>query len=326
MQLPENLQLSIEKAISSYGLNHLITAREDLSERYRQGAQKNTLMDSDAHRTAYTLTRMPATFAAVMKVFKAIQIQAPDLKIESLLDLGAGPGTASWAAQETFEDLQTVTLVERDSALIQMGKKFMQENEKFNASHINWLTMDLKQSLTLPTHDLVIFSYSIGELPSEVLPLLLEQAWQLTKKVLVIVEPGTPVGFEKIRFIRSQLLKLQAHLIAPCPHQNTCPMVGEDWCHFPARVERSSFHRLLKGGTLNYEDEKFSYIAATKEKFALPAARIVRYPLHRSGHTILTLCTSEGIQKPTISKKTKEAYKEAKKADWGDTFSFKLNV
>lgn len=322
MQLPKQLQLAIEKMMQHCGLNHLMTAREDLSERYRQGTREHALMDNEAHRTSYALTRMPATFAAIMKVFAAMKKLAPDLKIEHLLDMGAGPGTASWAAVESFSELQSSTLIERDASLIEMGKKFIQNTDFAHSCAANWHIADLTQPLDIEPKDLVIFSYSIGELPTVIVPSLLDQAWKLAKKALIIVEPGTPIGFKRILAIRSHLLQLGAYLLAPCPHHESCPLSESDWCHFSARVERTAYHRLLKSGTLNYEDEKFSYLVFTKEKYPLPASRILRHPLQRSGHTLLTLCTPKGIENRTISKRTKEAYKEAKKADWGDTFSF----
>lgn len=97
-------------------------------------------------------------------------------------------------------------------------------------------------------------------------------------------------------------------------------MAGGDWCHFSARVERSSLHRRLKGGTLGHEDEKFSYVAATKHAFPFPASRVLREPVRHSGHVILKLCTEEGVKQPTISKKMGELYKQARKVEWGDVF------
>lgn len=85
-------------------------------------------------------------------------------------------------------------------------------------------------------------------------------------------------------------------------------------------MERSSLHRRLKGGTLGYEDEKFSYVAATKKPFSLPTSRILSQPSRHSGHVELKLCTPEGVQQPTISKKMGSLYKQARKADWGDVF------
>ena len=92
-----------------------------------------------------------------------------------------------------------------------------------------------------------------------------------------------------------------------------------DWCHFSQRVERTSQHRQLKGGALGYEDEKFSYLVAGKADASPTAARIVRHPGKHSGHVQLVLCTSQGqIENRTVTRSSKDAYKLARKAEWGD--------
>lgn len=316
MQLPVPLQEAIEKEIEFHGLKNLIEAREELTERYRAPAHKKSHMSSEAHRLAYVIARLPATYAAVCNVLMAIKEQAPDVQIKSILDLGAGPGTAAWAAKECFPELETATLIEKDAALMQLGKRLAANH----AMHLNWMSGDLEHLTELPAHDLVIFSYSIGELDAQCISKLIDAGWRAADSVFAIIEPGTPVGFERIRTIRSQLIAIGAHLIAPCPHHAACPMAGGDWCHFAARVERSAFHRQLKGGKLGYEDEKFSYVSATKKAYPFPESRVLRHPLHRSGHVVLTLCTEQGVQRPTISKRTPELYKIARKVDWGSTF------
>jgi ribosomal protein RSM22 (predicted rRNA methylase) len=92
-----------------------------------------------------------------------------------------------------------------------------------------------------------------------------------------------------------------------------------DWCHFSQRIERTSLHRQLKGGELGYEDEKFSYIVADKSCASPTAARIVRHPRKHSGHVQLMLCTTAGhIENRTVTRSSKAAYKQARKAEWGD--------
>ena len=114
-------------------------------------------------------------------------------------------------------------------------------------------------------------------------------------------------------------------MAAPCPHALACPMVGGDWCHFAARLERTALHRKLKGGSLGYEDEKFSYVAFSKEVVELPPSRILSEPARHSGHVSLKLCTkAEGLQQPIISKKQGELYKQSRKAAWGDPFPDKV--
>ena len=110
-------------------------------------------------------------------------------------------------------------------------------------------------------------------------------------------------------------------MLAPCPAETACPMTEPDWCHFAARVERSSLHRRVKDGQLNYEDEKFSYVAVGREAVPLPAGRIIRHPQHRPGLIVLETCTAAGLQSQRITKRTKEDFRAARKASWGDTWS-----
>lgn len=93
-----------------------------------------------------------------------------------------------------------------------------------------------------------------------------------------------------------------------------------DWCHFSQRVERTSLHRRLKEGALGYEDEKFSYVVASRQSVIAAGPRIIRHPGKHSGHVQLVLCTPEArMETRTITRSSKRAYKLARKAEWGDT-------
>jgi ribosomal protein RSM22 (predicted rRNA methylase) len=176
--------------------------------------------------------------------------------------------------------------------------------------------MDARRDLPSMMSDLVVASYSLGEMAE--CETVVEKLWGMTQKVLIVVEPGTPKGFERLKSIRKQLLNGGAHLIAPCPHSNMCPLSEGDWCHFYARLNRSSLHRRAKEAHLSYEDEKFSYLIFAKEPVDLCAARVLRHPHKGKGHVRLTLCTSQGIKEKVVTKKDKEEYRLAKKSDWGD--------
>lgn len=322
MQLPEDLQKAIEIEIESAGLKELSQAREELTDRYRIPSQKRQFMTSDLQRQSYLATRLPATYAAVYQALQAVKKQNEGLSPASLLDLGAGPGTALWAACNVFSTLESATLLEKDHSLASFGKRLAQHSDHTVIQEARWELVDLEQLPDLPKHDIVTLSYSIGELAPTIIPVLLEKCWQAANHLLVIIEPGTPVGFERIRLIRRQLIEMGGHLVAPCPHHVACPMEGGDWCHFAARVERTSFHRRLKSGSLSYEDEKFSYVAASKLAHPLPPARILRQPHHRSGHSVFTLCTAGGVKQTTVSKRCGSDYKLARKLEWGDSFPF----
>ena len=108
MQLPAELREAIEKRVDAVGFAAVARASAQLSAGYREGT--GTKLRTDAERAAYLAVRMPATYAAI----KAVLAELPaGLDAKSLLDLGAGPGTSLWAAEE----FETVTLVEQDRAL-----------------------------------------------------------------------------------------------------------------------------------------------------------------------------------------------------------------
>nr|WP_240968455.1 small ribosomal subunit Rsm22 family protein [Streptomyces sp. HNM0575] len=175
----------------------------------------------------------------------------------------------------------------------------------------------------LPDADLVTISYVLGELAEPERQSLVDAAARAARAV-VITEPGTPGGYARTIAARDRLLGAGLRVLAPCPHSAACPMVpGEDWCHFAARVNRSSLHRQVKGGSLPYEDEKFSYVAAVRPVIAGDPAggRIVRRPQKRKGQVLLDLCTADdGLRASTVTKRHGADYRRARDAKWGDAW------
>jgi ribosomal protein RSM22 (predicted rRNA methylase) len=133
----------------------------------------------------------------------------------------------------------------------------------------------------------------------------------------VLLEPGTPAGFARVLEARRQLIDWGAHIAAPCPHSEGCPLQGPDWCHFAVRVDRTRAHRSAKGGELGYEDEKFSYVLATRAAPGMTASRVLRHPLHSAGKAELKICTLSGLKTLIVSKKNPD-WRQARKASWGD--------
>jgi ribosomal protein RSM22 (predicted rRNA methylase) len=319
MRLPRELQHAIEREVEKVERTRLNQACAQLTEQYQAARFSSPPVATEAHRAAYLTVRLPATYAVNLRVFEEIKRRSTGTAINTMLDLGAGPGTALHAAREIFPELQGATLVESDAGFISMGKRLGSQSSAAAVRESQWIQHDLKTVTQFELHDLVVISYALGELPQTAMEKLISRAWAATQKLLVIIEPGTVRGFGFIHAARAFLIASGAHVLAPCPHALTCPMAAVgDWCHFAERVERTSLHRQLKGGSLGYEDEKFSYIVASREVFPWPPARIVRHPRKNSGHVKLTLCTPEGLKNPVISKSQKESYKKARKAEWGD--------
>ena len=76
---------------------------EALSAAYR-GERPARAARTPAQVAAYLAYRAPATFAAAAAVFRQVALQ-PGWRPRSLLDAGAGPGVAAWAAVEQWPSL-----------------------------------------------------------------------------------------------------------------------------------------------------------------------------------------------------------------------------
>jgi ribosomal protein RSM22 (predicted rRNA methylase) len=321
MRLPAALNRAIDAEAAQHDHKLLVRAVEEMSLRYR-AREKTTqaLVNTPLHRAAYVVTRFPATYAAVASVFSEIRQRMPAFQPASLLDLGAGPGTATWAAAEVFPSIQRATLVEQSSEFILTGRQMIKAAGANPLANMEWVRGDLSNA-ELEPHDLLVISYALGELSEDEAAALVSRALACAK-VLAVVEPGTPRGCGVVHVARAAMLATGAHIVAPCPHEGTCPMLArkDDWCHFAQRLERTSLHRNLKSGELGYEDEKFSYMVAAKQEVARAQARIIRHPLIGKGHIKLDLCTPAGITSETVTRSDKEKFKKARRAKWGEAW------
>ncbi|MGX7762269.1 small ribosomal subunit Rsm22 family protein [Streptomyces angustmyceticus] len=267
---------------------------------------------------AYAAYRMPATFEAVRAALAAFAARVPGWSPATHTDIGGGTGAATWAAAATWDGHRSTVLDWAQPAL-DLGR----ELAAGTLPGTEWRRQTIGAGLTVPDGtDLVTVSYVLGELrPDDRRAVVAAAAAAAT--AVVLIEPGTPDGYLRIREARTQLTEAGLRIVAPCPHSGACPIVpGEDWCHFAARVSRSSLHRQVKGGSLPYEDEKFSYVAATTLDAAPAPARITRKPQLRKGQVLLDLCTArDGLQRTTVTKRHGTHYREARDASWGDSWS-----
>lgn len=320
MRLPEYLATAIEQEITRPGTSTLAGASRELTHRYKSAKFATPVIHGSAGRSAYLAVRFPATFAANMRAFSELRRLGPEVEISSLLDLGSGPGTSSFAATEVFPEIASATLVEADPQWIEFGKQLANHSPHPAVRNAQWLQRDLRDPAEFEACDAVIISYALGELESSALEQFLHRAWRSTQKCLVLVEPGTRRGFAAINAARTFLLQQSAGILAPCPHQEACPMAAAgDWCHFSQRLERTAEHRRIKGASLGYEDEKFSYLIATRLQLAPVQSRIIRHPRKHSGHVQLDVCTKSGVlEQTTVTKSDKSSYKRARHAEWGD--------
>ncbi|MFF3331201.1 small ribosomal subunit Rsm22 family protein [Streptomyces sp. NPDC002888] len=266
---------------------------------------------------AYAAYRMPATFEAVRSALEAFAEAVPGWVPGSHVDVGGGTGAATWAVSAVWGGERAVTVLDWAEPALALGREIAAANPALEGAR--WQRARIGAALDLGSADLVTVSYVLNELTEGDRAALVD-AVAAAGQVVVIVEAGTPDGYARLIEARDRLVGAGFHVAAPCPHSAACPIVpGTDWCHFSARVSRSSLHRQVKGGSLAYEDEKFSYVAASRLPVAPAPARVVRRPQIRKGQVLLDLCEAdERLARATVTKRHGDLYKAARDADWGD--------
>ena len=157
----------------------------------------------------------------------------------------------------------------------------------------------------------------IGEIGEAEQAALAALMWEKTRDTLLVVEPGTPAGYARIIALREQLIAAGAHVAAPCPHDGKCPLVPPDWCHFTQRLPRSRAHKQVKGAELPFEDEKFAYVALTREPVAARPSRVLAQPVVTKVEVTAKLCTPRPVS-ARVPRRAKADYAAARRWRWGD--------
>src|SRR5215813_3779535 len=244
MDLPPLLRRAVDELLEGTALSGLAATAEALSQRYRDerhDTKPHAISDRDA--LAYLAVRLPATYAAVRASLDAVAEARPDFAPKTALDIGAGPGTALWAASECWPGLADAVLVEASPEFRAYGERLAAGLEM---PHVTWRVADAAiDTVDCGTRDLVTLAYVLNELSPKVRHSVLQRLWAQTADTLVIVEPGTPAGWQRI---------------------------------FAVRVARSRVHRQTKRADVPWEDEKFSYLAVSQKPATHVGARVIARP------------------------------------------------
>lgn len=313
--------LPLEALLENAQEKTLARAMQNVTARYHEASGAGAhLVTQREEALSYAAARMDATRAAAKAALSQFALLMPDFSPKSCADVGAGTGAATWAALDAFESLENCVCLERERVMSEVGSALF---AACDVQCVRYESADASaRDFAPPPSDLVMTAYMLNELTPAARESAVKAMWESTKGALVLIEPGTKVGYQNILRAREMLVSMGAHVLAPCPNGKCCPLSENDWCHFTRRVPRSRLQKRLKGGDAPYEDEHFSYLCVTRDAVSPAPARIVRHPQIHSGHIGLTLCTAEGIASRTVTKKEKEAFKSAKNASAGDSFFY----
>ncbi|MBV9968634.1 MAG: SAM-dependent methyltransferase [Xanthobacteraceae bacterium] len=314
--LPPDLRAALDRLAAGVSRKDLAARAVAQSQHYRAGGSSQEIIRSRDDALAYAFARMPATYAAAITAFDALR-EVCALAPRSLLDVGAGPGTAAFAATQAFPSLADIRLVESNAEMRMLGTALRAHAKQPALRAAPYVAMPAGDT-DAPAADLVTASYVAGEVAPAERAALTRTLWAATAQALVMIEPGTPAGYERLIEMRRLLIGEGAYVAAPCPHENACPLTAPDWCHFARRLPRSRDHLQVKGATVPFEDEKFSYVTLVR---ALPRridARVLAPPAVTKAAVTAKLCTADGIVHDIAARRDGAIYRRNKSWRWGD--------
>ena len=319
MILPSSIRSALERLADGEARTALAGRSRALTATYqaRQNSAQTVLTRQDA--LAYALARMPATYAAAQSAMHHLALALPTFEPASMIDVGCGPGSASFAALEVFPDLARIALLDRNGPLLDLAATLLAAIDTPCRMEIARHDVQAKAAAALPETDLIVASYVLAELDSSTRQVLVAHLWSATGTILLLVEPGTPDGFQRLKEARNALIQAGGHVAAPCTHDAICPMQGAEWCRFMVRVQRSRDHKLLKSASRPFEDEPFAYLAVSREKTShRKTHRLITRPRQSKAALTIDICGEEGRETHIIPSRDKRRFKHFKGLEWGD--------
>ncbi len=175
-------EAAVERELSTLRHRDLRGAASVLSERYRFGGLTGGSHGfAPGQVQAYLATRVPATFAATLRVLSELSSLRPGWAPRTVLDVGAGPGTATWAAKAVFPSIDQAQLVEREREMAALGVRLAGGDLPDLLADAAWTIGDAVE-VTAAKSDLVVAAYVLGELGHEREQPALQRWWGATRR------------------------------------------------------------------------------------------------------------------------------------------------
>jgi ribosomal protein RSM22 (predicted rRNA methylase) len=193
--------------------------------------------------------RLIPNFFVIRRVLQECQsLLGPKMfQPKRIIDFGIGCGSASAAALDVFDTVDWIHGVDPSRSMRDASERVLREVIEYIGSPTrvtfsgNLSSEVAGSESTTGGFDLALFAYTAMEIPQVEATLAAAAVlWEKLRPngVFVMVEPGNPDGFNSIRAVRAMLLETcppdsidegpgayRCHIIAPCTHSQTCPMI-----------------------------------------------------------------------------------------------------
>jgi ribosomal protein RSM22 (predicted rRNA methylase) len=206
--------------------------------------------DDETNRLAYLAGFVLANAAKIASCLEQILGLLPGKGPLSILDVGAGPGTAVFAASSFFYDREVgFVAIEANRRILDTARSL---GRLLPDSHgVEWVAGNVE---ILPNNhfDIAIAANVLNELgPEEQLRAC--KKLLSTSKILIVIDPALKQTTRSLMALRDQIVDgAHASVVAPCTHQNPCPMLAanqRDWCHFYLEWQRPKLLEALDNAT-----------------------------------------------------------------------------
>ena len=233
-----------------------------LSDFFIDHPQDQTPWSENYCKQAYRYYYLPLNYLRVDHVItRGLEVDFFK-NIETTIDWGAGPGTASFALAKNLQinmQLKNQYLIEKSTAAI---KDFQDLHTQLKNPQIT-SELNLKKINSDAKKTLLVFSYSLTEMDS------MPDGWNQFE-ALMILEPATKQDGRKLLELRKKLIADGYTIWAPCIHQTDCPLLeksNSDWCHDRVHVKAPAWFLQLEQN-LPFKNKTIttSYLLARKEK------------------------------------------------------------
>jgi ribosomal protein RSM22 (predicted rRNA methylase) len=202
---------------------------------------------------AYLAFDVEDAFACTHNVLSELKRRLPTFAPRSMLDFGAGPGTAPWAARGLFDDsLSSYRVVEPSQSMVDAATSIL---DGFPGLSVRRSIADMAREIGATDdkadgarYDLITANFVLSDLTSDFERVAVTSAlWELLDDggCLVIVDHGNPWGSHQVRSARQFVLDTineqegdgdedddeegekaasetrdSVRIVAPCPHQH----------------------------------------------------------------------------------------------------------
>jgi ribosomal protein RSM22 (predicted rRNA methylase) len=296
-RLPSELEQSLFTLLQAQGytsrdkdLSMLAALVQKLSNRYTSGQPIGDIWSQPSLSLAYLSYFLPLNFLRMQNILAEANGLGFLQGIESVVDIGAGPGTTSLAFQ--YHDWPNLPFV----CVEQGGQAKAWYERLLKANPLNstpeqqpqWVTTT-PSHWTDPQSTLLCMSYSLNEMKE--LP-----KWNKPPEAILILEPSTSEDSRRLLQLRQNLLDEGYYAWAPCTHQAGCPMLldsNKDWCHTRIFIEMPEWWRKMESH-LSMENRSITYsyllMRKTPPKTGARQARVIGDTLREKGKTRQMIC------------------------------------